>query len=530
MQNNSFSRLFLLVCIIALLASCDKDFNEIGSDIIGDDHFILNLDVNQNVTARNQNLGVVQSNNLPINPLGIYNNPVFGLTKANFVSQLELGTLNPTFNPALHPEIESVILTVPYFSTKTATDAEGAGTYKLDSINGTLESKIKLSVFESGYYLRDLDAVGGFEERQKYFTNQNADFNNVKGTLLNNDADLTQNNEFVFSPKEFVETKVTDGKTVITRTAPAMRLTLDKTFFKTKIIEAPSGKLANNNVFKDYFRGIYFQVDYSGSDPGNLALLNFAQGKITIKYKEDASNTTGGVTTITREEKTLLLNLSGISVSLLENSSAPAINPERLYLKGGEGSMAVIDLFGPDYDNNGVSDQLEALRANNWLINEANLTFYVDKTAMSGAPEPNRVYLYDLNNNRPLIDYFIDNTVSAKPKLSKAVFVGILEKETTGTDKRGIKYKIRLTNYIRNLIKHSDSTNVKLGLVVTENIAAFASVKLKTPILSPVRIDRMPFTSVINPLGTILYGSNIPVTDPNFDKRLKLEIYYTKPN
>jgi hypothetical protein len=35
--------------------------------------------------------------------------------------------------------------------------------------------------------------------------------------------------------------------------------------------------------------------------------------------------------------------------------------------------------------------------------------------------------------------------------------------------------------------------------------------------------------SVVNPLGTILYGSNLPVTDPNYDKRLKLEIFYTKP-
>jgi hypothetical protein len=33
--------------------------------------------------------------------------------------------------------------------------------------------------------------------------------------------------------------------------------------------------------------------------------------------------------------------------------------------------------------------------------------------------------------------------------------------------------------------------------------------------------------SVMSPLGTILYGSSPSVPD---DKRLKLEIYYTKPN
>jgi hypothetical protein len=35
-----------------------------------------------------------------------------------------------------------------------------------------------------------------------------------------------------------------------------------------------------------------------------------------------------------------------------------------------------------------------------------------------------------------------------------------------------------------------------------------------------------PESSVMNPLGTILHGSNS--TDE--DKKLKLEIYYTKPN
>lgn len=35
--------------------------------------------------------------------------------------------------------------------------------------------------------------------------------------------------------------------------------------------------------------------------------------------------------------------------------------------------------------------------------------------------------------------------------------------------------------------------------------------------------------SVANMLGTVLYGSNLPVGDPNEDKKLKLTIYYTEP-
>ena len=66
------------------------------------------------------------------------------------------------------------------------------------------------------------------------------------------------------------------------------------------------------------------------------------------------------------DNKTYILNLNGKSVGFFENQSTLVQNPDNLYLRGGEGSMAIIDLFGPDNDNNGVADKLEELRANNW--------------------------------------------------------------------------------------------------------------------------------------------------------------------
>jgi hypothetical protein len=63
-----------------------------------------------------------------------------------------------------------------------------------------------------------------------------------------------------------------------------------------------------------------------------------------------------------------------------------------------------------------------------------------------------------------------------------------------------------------------------LGLVVTEDINIVASHKLKTP---NAFISQAPKASVMNPLGTVLFGGKSTVAE---DKRLKLEIYYTKPN
>ena len=78
-------------------------------------------------------------------------------------------------------------------------------------------------------------------------------------------------------------------------------------------------------------------------------------------------------------------------------------------LKGGEGVMAEIELFKND---NGV-DLLEEIRSKEWLINEANLSIYIDKDMLSssgGIIEPSRLYLYDIKNKAPVIDYFVDNS------------------------------------------------------------------------------------------------------------------------
>ena len=73
--------------------------------------------------------------------------------------------------------------------------------------------------------------------------------------------------------------------------------------------------------------------------------------------------------------------------------------------------MAEIELFK---DDNGV-DVLEEIRSKQWLVNEANISMYIDKEMLSsngGIVEPSRLYLYDLVNKAPVIDYFVDNSGS----------------------------------------------------------------------------------------------------------------------
>ena len=181
MNKISLYRILGTLCFsLFLFSSCDQDFNEMGSGIVDDNHFAFLPDTTSTISAYSQSSGVVQSNNLPINSLGIYKDPVFGKVKSNFVTQLELETVNPVFLTANNPVLDSVVLTIPYFSTKK-TDSNNISTYTLDSIKGT--SAINLKVYESGYVLNSLDPTDNFQSQQNYYTDQTVDFDSKKKGL-----------------------------------------------------------------------------------------------------------------------------------------------------------------------------------------------------------------------------------------------------------------------------------------------------------------------------------------------------------
>ncbi|MCD8529688.1 MAG: DUF4270 domain-containing protein, partial [Flavobacterium sp.] len=158
----------------------------------------------------------------------------------------------------------------------------------------------------------------------------------------------------------------------------------------------------------------------------------------------------------------------------LSNSDA-TVGSDKLFIKGGDnGSVAYIDLFG----NGELQTLRDSVATRNWLINDARLTFYIDQTneGMQSVPsksEPERIFIYDATNNIVLLDYTFDTSSSAKVKNNKFIFGGIIERETT-SDKKGIKYTVRITEHVKRILKadvNGDyNENIKLGVSVTESI------------------------------------------------------------
>lgn len=114
----------------------------------------------------------------------------------------------------------------------------------------------------------------------------------------------------------------------------------------------------------------------------------------------------------------------------------------------------------------------------------------------------------------------MDITSGEEPVNALNVHLGRLER---GSDNEGDYYKIKITNHISNLI-NKDSTNVPLGLIVSQNVLQFGFQDIEN-IQSP-GIEKVPSSSVVSPQGTVLYGN----ASVNENKRIKLQIYYTETN
>ena len=416
--------------------------------------------------------------------------------------------------------------------TDTQNPNSGATLYDVDSLLGNRDASFKIKVQELDYYLRSYDPTDNFESFQKYYSDE-TQLLNFAGFTIHDDEVSIDTNEIVIYKEDDPDTDdVDESEEVKERLTPRLRLPLDKDFFQRKIIDHEgSDDMTNADNFNIYFKGLVLQA-YDFSDD-LLMILDYSNAKINIEYEYDKynKNDTDDNTsddTIDKVKANYELNLSGNQINVFNKSAYnqdilnnlnSSENLSRVFLKGGEGLIAEIDLF-TDNDGNNVLDEI---RANGWLVNEANLTMYVDKDKINESGnliEPFRVYLYDIDAKTPLPDYYIDNSTAPKKSDVKIVHSGILELDE---DDKVLKYKIRISEHIKNIVLN-DSISPKLGLAVSSSISNSVNTDVKTTDV----MKYIPLATAINPLGTVLIGPN-PEPE-NFDKRMRLEIYYTEIN
>ena len=546
----------LSVFFIIFIYSCDKDFTSIDSDVISAENAINfnTSSIDYPIVASNLRLNPVRSNNLPSFMLGYNNNPFYGESKASFLGQVVPAEFSPSFGENV--VLDSVVLTIPYYSRGVETSEEGDITYEIDSVYGSTATK--LYVYKSNFYLRDFNPSGDFSDSQNYYSNgalSNSESINqaeIEAELLYESGILGDGSDDFIPSSERIDLTSLDslGETYVSSSiAPAIRLKLNNpndNFWQSLFFENEGNpELINPNTFKEFFRGLYIKADGVNSD-GSMMLLNFASSntKLTIHYTSetstDSDTDSGGTSTETiSSQNEYVLNFTDNLVNIYENNFLVDVsNPntvdgdERIYLKGGEGYMSTVDLFGGDIqDENGeMVNAFEHFKNSfydeeneiaNKIINEAYIEFFVDQTQDIGS-EPDRIYLYNFEQNTALIDYFLDQSVSSTTINAKINHLEPLTRDGDSITGEGVKYKIRITEHLNNLILR-DSTNAKLALVVTSNVGSIDNFS----ILNSGEEDRdFPSGAILTPKGTVLHGSQ----SEDIDKRPRIKIYYTDPN
>ena len=545
----------LSVLFIFVLFSCDKDFASIDSDVISSENAInfSTSSVEYPLIASNLRLNPVKSNNLPSFMLGYNNDPIFGESRASFLGQLVPAEFSPSFGENV--VLDSVVLTIPYYSRGVETSDEGDITYEIDSVYGNTATK--LYVYKSNFYLRDFDPTGDFSDTQNYYTNgalSNSEYINqaeIEAELLFESGIIGDGSDDFVPSSERIDLTLLDslGESYISNSiAPAIRLKLNNpndNFWQNLIFENETNSaLINPNTFKEFFRGLYIKADGINSD-GSMMLLNFASSntKLTLHYTSETSSDndtdSGGSTETVESQNEYVLNFSQNLINIYDNTFLVDVSTpntvegdEKLYLKGGEGYISTLNLFEGDFENesgemvdafnhfkNSFYDEENEIA--NKIINEAYIEFFVDQS-QNIQYEPDRVYLYNFEQNTALIDYFLDQSVSSTTINAKINHLEPLTRDGDSVTGDGIKYKIRITEHLNNLILR-DSTNAKLALTVTSNVGSIENFS----ILNSGEEDLdFPSGAILSHKGTVLHGSQ----SEDINKRPRIKIYYTDPD
>ena len=404
---------------------------------------------------------------------------------------------------------------------------------ELDSIYGNRDGQFNFNVTRSTYFLRDLDPNSGFQQAEPYYSNQTFGPEFYGEELYDGVLEVSDEEILIFDEDD-PDTEEDESLLVVERIQPGIRVALDPEFFQTNFLDKEGDpELLSDANFKEYFRGLHLSL--APEDDDLMILFDLTSARLSVEYVYDSFEGEDVNKVEATQELRLLSGggnqlIQGNAVNTLQSEAYPAEitesfapdenrpedNAARIYLKGGAGTYAELELF----DLLGGGEAINEIKQNNWVINEASLVFYVDRERLDAsgvAYEPPRVNLYNAETNEPLYNIRTETNVEDTPLGVFLNFGGLLER----SGGKGTKYTVRITEHINNIILR-DSANATLGLTLTADIR----VNGQSDVLLPDNSEKeLPVGGGISPLGTVLYGSNVDEADPN---RLRLEIYYTE--
>ncbi|WP_298954972.1 DUF4270 domain-containing protein [uncultured Nonlabens sp.] len=531
------------IAVVLGVVSCDNDLTPLGANFLGEDASDVIQEAVFDLKTYSVPVHPVQTNNFTSFPLGTYNDPVYGRTTYGIVSQVNLANSNVDFSG--NAVLKDVYLDVPYYSRAISIQDE-ATTYQLDSIYGN--QSVDLKIYRNGYFLSSFSGED-VTQGAVYYSDLDQIIDSNKGELIYRDE------TFIPVNAEELITEIGDEgvSEVVERLAPRLRVGLTMDQWKELLFQLDTDgsiidsrpELSSASNFQNYFRGLYFKIEAANGD-GNMIHLDLNAASITYVVEADTglidendSDGDGDVTDAIRVVSEYRINFNGNKAVLIDNDFSPTVQAdiaassdpingaENLYLKGGPGSLAVIELFGQaTNDVDGEAPELTQIIENDWLINEASIEFHVNQSIVEGGEsEPERILIYDYDDNTILADFvFGTSSAAIAPVNANTNHLGRLERVVEDDlDSDGTSYKIRITQHLNNIIQGTIENN-RLAIVTSQNVTLLGNTGVQDTPVNNSDLEMIPLGAAISHEGTVIYGN----LSPEVDKRPVLKVYYSE--
>ncbi len=532
--------------VLIAVISCEKDFKNVGVNIVDNNLFATDKYEVANIIAYSQNITKNRTDRLSRYLLGTYQDANFGTLNASIATQLKLPSPNPDFGT--NAVIDSVLLNIPLDATldgkievsdpNNPDETIQVPNYDLDSIWKSGNNSFRLKIFELGTFLNNLDPLDPSKPKQ-YYSDETFDkldelYNDI---IQPNDSDTL----LVITRKKYLNDNLNPNERVIykydtiaTDKKPSIRIPFDNDTFKTRFQDVSgSSFFASTESFQHYFRGLYLEASLIA---GGTSLIEIPINKatFTIYYSEtsfededtnedlDGNGITGESNVAIGKAKYFQFALGNNIVNIFDRqyTGTPVENyltnpnttqgADKLYISGAAGSDAVIHLFGEDANANDIPDELETLQTKDWLINDAKLYLYVNPSNTNN-PLPGKLYLYAIDSDGNKVQTY--DTVT----LGYQMVGGELVKDDNNQPKY---YLFHITNYISKIINEDPS------VAITDFGVKTIDAKDQLERTTYAALDTIMKEYNSNHKNVVING-NLPV---NATDRIKLEIYYSEKN
>lgn len=497
----------VITLLISSMVSCEKDFTDIGTNVIengafnvGDSTFYLALKPSDIKEIQTDNITLSTSESRYL--LGSYKNNDYKSVDASIITQLSL----PSFR--VKPGVDTVrvmdnaFIVMPYQATLND------GKYTLEGITGNTPETVSIKVYRNNTYLSRLNQLKP-KESNEYFSNSSFEKLNDENIARTNTLKLSNkasDTMYVFQ-RFLTSTKQRNDTLKLANSIPFYTIPLNNDYFKTNVLDkVGTSYFESASNFNDYFRGLIIEAkSIDETKEGSLVSFNFssqnAPNPALYMYYSDVVYKNSVIDTIIKREATLAL--SGIRAANYTAKSATNGTPTNaVAVQGTVGSQAKMDIL--------TTEQVQNLRAKNWLINDASLTFYID-ASKDTTQVPRKLFLYkEITKDNKVIATQIKDAYS-----EAALFGGDLQLDSNDKPE---KYTIRITDYLSDVLKAT--SNEKIAPLSLKVYNPYTDSALKNNVLDTLvkTYNWMPnMVSILNGNTTV-----------NGNKRAVLKISYSK--